>query len=413
MVNKSASLFELEVERLVYGGDAMGRLPDGRAVFFPFALPGEKVSIQLTEEKKRFARAELLDVFQPSPSRIEPRCPHFGICGGCHYQHMSYEQQIETKTDILREQFARIAGISDSPLLPIHKSTPHWNYRNRLQFHLSGHGKVSFVAIDGRSLMEVEACYLPQPEIDEVWPGLDFEPGLEIDRVELVQGTDGEVLLILEAGPVEIPEFVLDIPISAVHLVSSGSVVLAGDDHVIMQVKDRDFLVSAGSFFQVNPFLTADMVNTVLEDLDPASTDRVMDVYCGVGLFSAFLAPHVRSLSGIEFSPYATQDFAYNLDEFSNVTLYEGEAEEVLPQVDEHIDKIIVDPPRSGLGRKVVDTILQLNPHLISYVSCDPATLARDTARLHRGGYSLEKITPFDLFPHSYHIETISLFKKG
>jgi 23S rRNA (uracil1939-C5)-methyltransferase len=220
-------------------------------------------------------------------------------------------------------------------------------------------------------------------------------------------------LLILEAGPVEIPEFVLDIPISAVHLVSSGSVVLAGDDHVIMQVKDRDFLVSAGSFFQVNPFLTADMVNTVLEDLDPASTDRVMDVYCGVGLFSAFLAPHVRSLSGIEFSPYATQDFAYNLDEFSNVTLYEGEAEEILPQVDEHIDKIIVDPPRSGLGRKVVDTILQLNPHLISYVSCDPATLARDTARLHRGGYSLEKITPFDLFPHSYHIETISLFKKG
>jgi 23S rRNA (uracil1939-C5)-methyltransferase len=412
-MNDSARTVDVDVERLVYGGDAMGRLPDGRAVFFPFGLPGERVTIRLVEEKKRFARAELVDVIHSSPERIQPRCPHFGVCGGCHYQHITYEQQITLKTAILREQFERIAGISDVPLMPFRKSSPNWNYRNRLQFHLSNHGKVGYIGIDGRSVMEIKVCYLPQSEIDEIWPRLDFEAGLGLDRVELVQGTDGEVLLVLEAGRVEIPEFILDLPISAVHLSSSGSVVLAGDDHAVMQVNGRDFIVSAGSFFQVNPYLTGEMVDTLLEDLSPSSTDMVMDVYCGVGLFSAFLAPTVRNLTGIELSPFATRDFAYNLDEFSNITLYEGAAEDVLPQVDRQTDIVVVDPPRSGLGPRVVDAILQLKPRRIGYVSCDPATLARDTARLLRGGYSLEKVRPFDLFPHSYHIETISLFKKG
>ncbi len=190
-------------------------------------------------------------------------------------------------------------------------------------------------------------------------------------------------------------------------------VVMAGDDHLVMAVNDRLFRVSAASFFQVNTELAGKMVAHLLEHIPVSPSTILLDVFCGVGLFSAFLAPFVGRLIGIEASPSACEDFSFNLDEFDNVELYEAPAEDVLPALDVKPEVVILDPPRAGLEKRAFDALLALKPAMIAYVSCDPSTLARDAARLIAGGYRLDQVTPFDLFPQTYHIESISIFEKG
>jgi 23S rRNA (uracil1939-C5)-methyltransferase len=194
-----------------------------------------------------------------------------------------------------------------------------------------------------------------------------------------------------------------------------NTVVIAGNDHILIPVSGRDFQVSAASFFQVNTAMAEKMVNHLITKLPITPSVTLLDVYCGAGLFSAFLAPRCERVIGIESSLSACEDFAFNLDEFDHVELYEGLAEDVLPSLVGRIANpsyIVVDPPRAGLEKHVIDGIVKLNPQMIAYVSCDPSTLARDAARLIRGGYRLKDVTPFDLFPQTYHIESISLFEK-
>ncbi len=179
-----------------------------------------------------------------------------------------------------------------------------------------------------------------------------------------------------------------------------------------MRVLDRDFKVSAPSFFQVNTVMAEKMTQYLSTRLPVSLSTVLLDIYCGVGLFSAFLAPKCGRVIGIESSESACEDFAVNLDEFDNVELYEGDAGEVIPHLEAGPDIVLVDPPRAGLDKAVVDGILKMSPHLIAYVSCDPSTLARDAARLINGGYKLREVTPFDLFPQTYHIESISLFER-
>jgi 23S rRNA (uracil1939-C5)-methyltransferase len=177
-------------------------------------------------------------------------------------------------------------------------------------------------------------------------------------------------------------------------------------------VLGRDFKVSAASFFQVNTVMAGKMVEYLLAHLPISPTTTLLDVYCGVGLFSAFLASKCERLIGIEYSESSCEDFAVNLDEFDNVELYEGLAEDVIPHLEAKPDVVLVDPPRAGLDKAVVDGILKLSPKVIAYVSCDPSTLARDAARLINGGYHLKDVAPFDLFPQTYHIESISIFER-
>jgi 23S rRNA (uracil1939-C5)-methyltransferase len=187
---------------------------------------------------------------------------------------------------------------------------------------------------------------------------------------------------------------------------------MAGSEAVFIAVSGRSFRVSAGSFFQVNTAMAEKMVEHLLQNLSLQTDMTVLDAYCGVGLFSAFLAPRVGQLVGVESSPSAADDFVENLDEFENVTLYEAAAEDVLPVLDLQPDIILVDPPRSGLEPRALDGLLALNPRVLVYISCDPATLGRDAKRLVSAGYSLLKITPFDLFPQTYHIESISFWER-
>ena len=404
--------YDIQLTALTYGGDAIGRLPDGRAVFVPFALPGERVRVRLVEEKRGHARAELLEVLEPAAGRIPPRCAHFTACGGCHYQHMDYPAQLAAKTAILKEQLERIGGLADIPIREAVASPQPWNYRNHVQFHLTLDGKLGYQAPRSSTVIPIRECHLPEAPLNALWPQLEVEalPGLE--RVGLRLGAGEELMLVLESSQPGAPEFTVEeVALSAVHLGPGGAVVLAGSDYIVIEVLGRPFRVSAASFFQVNTAQAAAMVEHLLQALPLEPGMTVLDVYCGVGLFSAFLAPRVQRLVGIELSPEACEDFAVNLDAFENVELYEAPAEQVLAGVDFHPDVIVVDPPRAGLGQATLDGLLRQEASHLAYISCDPATLARDAKRLVQGGYRLRQITPFDLFPQTYHIESISLWE--
>ena len=413
-----ADQFTVTLTSHAHGGEALGRLPDGRALFVPYALPGETVCVGLIEEKSNHARGELLEVLQASPQRVQPRCPHFTTCGGCHYQHMSYEAQVEAKTTILRDQLERIGGLQGIEILPAIPSPSTWNYRNHIQFHLTPQGKLGFKAPHSEAVVPIRECHLPEAPLNAIWPQIALEtiPGLE--QVSLRLGADEDILLVLESSDQQAPEFSVDLPVSAVHLGPAGQILLSGSDHIVIEVPDRNqgqgrlFRVSAGSFFQVNTPMAAAMVEHLLANLSLKAGATVLDAYCGVGLFSAFLAPRVGRLVGVESSHEACYDFEVNLDEFENVELYEAPAEIVLPNLDLNPDIIIVDPPRSGLDRRALDGILALRPGVLAYISCDPATLGRDARRLSQRGYSLMQITPFDLFPQTYHIESISFWQR-
>lgn len=400
------------LEKFAYGGEAMGRLSDGRAVFVPFGMPGEEVRVEITEDKSRFARAKLVEVFSPSEKRIEPRCRHFMQCGGCHYQHIPYEEQVKIKADILVDQLQRIGKIENPPINPSVASPLPWNYRNQIQFHLSEEGQLGFRAASAETTVPIRECHLPEEPVNMLWPQLDLEAIPGLDRVGIRLGENNDLMVVLRSSDPHPVGLDLDTPLSVVHLGPGGSLVMAGDDHIVIETQKRLFRVSAGAFFLANTALAAEMVNHLLKSIPRANEVTVIDAYCGVGMFSAFLAPKVSRLISIESSPTACEDFAANLDEFDNVELYEAPVEDVLLGLDVQPDVIVVDPPRSGLARQALDGILSLAPPTLAYISCDPATLARDGKRLINGGYQLEEITPFDLFPQTFHIESISIWKK-
>ena len=304
-LNGDSDLQVVELEKLVYGGDALGRLSDGQAVFVPFGLSGEKVKIRVIEEKRGHVRAELVEVMEPSPERIEPKCRHFTVCGGCHYQHLSYPAQLQVKKDILRDQLNRIGKIPDPPVQPIIASAREWNYRNHVQFHLTHEGRLGYVGANGRSVVPITECHLPEDSLNELWPGLEFDPGLEFKRISLRLGDNGESMLVLESDDPEPPELQLEADLSVVHLTGDDVVVMAGDETLHLSVLDRVFQVSAASFFQVNTGMAGKMVEHLLEHLQVSSMTTLLDVYCGVGLFSKFFAARVGRLIGVEVIPFS------------------------------------------------------------------------------------------------------------
>lgn len=407
--------FTIRLDRWAYGGEAMGRLPDGRALFVPFSMPGETVRVRLVEDKRGFARGELLEVVEASPQRIEARCKHYQDCGGCHYQHLPYPLQVEAKQEILKDQLTRIGKLA--PELVEEAAQPPvidaraWYYRNHIQFHLGEDGSLGFQAAGSNRLVPVEECHLPDEAILAVWEQLDIEPEAGLRRVGFRIGADDEIMLVLESDSDEGVEFEIDLPMAAVQLGPNSTHVLSDTAYLPMEVLGEEFRVSAGAFFQVNTHMAEAMVAHLLDILPLNRQSVVLDVYCGVGLFSAFIAPKAAQLIGIELDAFAVDDFLYNLEAFEHVEVYQAAAEEVLPELEIQPDVVVVDPPRAGLGKEALDAILAMAPKTLAYVSCDPATLGRDAKRLTAGGYQLAQVTLFDLFPQTYHIESISLWQ--
>jgi len=410
-MTESQHTYQVTPTTFVYGGEALARLPDGRAVFIPFTLPGEKVLIRLTEDKKRYARGEVVEILEVGEGRIDPRCFHYGECGGCHYQHLPYERQLDVKREVLLDQLSRIGGIADPPVEDTVPSPRPWYYRNRVQFHLSPEGELGYINHRGEDVMPIRECHLLDEVRQAVWPTLEIDAVPGLDRVALRSGEGEEdALLILESSDPQPIEFEVDFTLSAVHRGPGGELVLSGDDFTIVEVLGFPFVVSAEAFFQVNTGTAEQIIEHLLENLPLTDQTVLLDVYCGVGLFSVFLAPEVKKCIGIETSPAAADDFMHNLADFEQVELYQASAEDVLPHLDERPDVILVDPPRGGLSGEALDAITGLGPEVICYISCDPATLARDAKRLAEHGYRLTRSTPFDMFPQTYHIESVNLF---
>jgi 23S rRNA (uracil1939-C5)-methyltransferase len=403
---------ELTLSGNAYLGSSFGRDNEGRVIFVPYSIPGERAHIEISESHRRWARAKILSLLEPSPQRLKPRCIHYMECGGCHYQHMSYELQLAVKAEVVRSQLERIGGFSDPPVARTIPSPSPWNTRNHIQFSLDQTGKLGFRAANSDRVVPIEECWLPHPEIARLWPLLNVADQANLERVAFRVGDPGEVMIILLGPNKPDIEMEINFPASVVWIEDHGYSVLAGDSAIQITILDRTFHVSGGSFFQVHSDLTSDLVTLVMDALDLKPDQTILDLYAGVGLFSAFVAEIGARVIAVEQSAWAAKDFVFNLDEFNSVELYEAAVEMVLPSLRIQPDRILIDPPRAGLGPDVTEEIIRLSPTRLVYVSCDPSTLARDGKTLMEGGYTLKSVLPIDLFPQTFHIETISIWQK-
>ncbi|MGD8604398.1 MAG: class I SAM-dependent RNA methyltransferase [Anaerolineales bacterium] len=398
----------LTLEGMAYGGEAFGREQEGRMVFVPFGLPDEVVRVELVDVHKRWARARMLEVLEPSPVRIDPRCRHFGICGGCHYQQLPYEEQLKVKRDVLRSQLERIGKFEDPPVAPTVPSPSPWEARNHLQFSLSAEGELGFMETGSNQVVAIQECFLPEPALGDLWPRFTAESEPPFSRVGMRVGDEGQAMIVLHSQEDPLIEMEIDLPASIVWLGPGGAAVLAGEGFLVQSINGRPFQVSAGSFFQVNSLLAGSLVDQALTSLDVQPGQKVLDLYAGVGLFSAFIAQAGADLIAVESSPWACSDFEINLEEFDQVALYQASVEQALPLLEIEPHAVLLDPPRGGVEREALERLIEMAPSRIVYVSCDPATLARDGRILAEGGYRLEQVTPYDMFPQTYHIESIS-----
>jgi 23S rRNA (uracil1939-C5)-methyltransferase len=407
--------FELCLTDMAHGGDALGRC-EGKVIFVPYAIPGEEVTVEITEDKERYAHARLLEVISPSPHRVEPPCPHFGPgqCGGCQWQHLAYAAQLSVKADVLRDQLNRIGKIADPPLRPALGMANPWHYRNHVQFAVSDDGRMGFVATDGRRVEAIEVCYLLHPLLEDLFAALDLElPGLA--RLSLRAGINtGDRMMIFETHDDQPPALESDLPVSCVLLLSDGTPVnLIGNNYITEVVGSRTFRISATSFFQVNTAAAQEVVRLVGEYLAPAGDEVLLDAYCGVGTLALSLADKVGQVIGVEEAAGAVADARLNAAELANAEFIESSVETFLPRLDRRIDLAVLDPPRQGCKPEALAALIELAPLRVVYVSCDPATLARDARKLAEGGYQLVEVQPVDMFPQTYHIESVALFGRS
>ncbi len=403
---------QLRLTDYAYGGEAFGHDDDGRVVFVPFSMANETVVVAIQEEHKRWARAGLLSVAETSPERVPPPCKHFQMCGGCHYQHMAYGAQLRAKAQIVRDQLQRLGGLEAPTVGETVPCPDPWRYRSRLSLHVSPEGRLGYVTANGDRVFGIDECHLPIPAVDQLWQSLDMAELEGVIRVDVQSDDAGQNMIVFYADHPPDQEFEIGLQASVVWATPEGRWILAGGEPLMFDVLDRSFQVSAGSFFQVNPQLTPVLVERALAGLEIGGGETLFDLYAGVGLFSAFAANSGATVLAVESSSTACLDFEANLDPFDSVDLYEATVAEALPAIDRRADLIIADPPRAGLGSDVVSGILQQAPRRLVYVSCDPATLARDARGLHDGGYSLLECVPLDLFPQTYHIETVSVWQR-
>ena len=427
---------QLTIEKLVYGGDGLARLPadengPGKAVFVPFVLEGERIEASLLEQKRGFARGQAETILEASAQRVEPHCPYFRRCGGCHYQHASYEHQLEIKAAILKENLRRIAKLELETHMTIHPSPP-WNYRNRtrLKVQTAPEFALGYYKFGSHELLPVEECPVSSPLINRAiaafWQmgrGRTVPDG--IHEIEFFANADDTQLLIeasCEPGtpskPVRawaealrsmLPEIAGVVVVQA----RSSRVIGAeeakesaafGSREMTYQTDAASYRVSAGAFFQVNRHLINKLVEVVTMGYVGATA---FDLYAGVGLFSTVLSRGFAQVIAVESSQTSHADLLHNSS--SNVKAVRATAADFLGSLGGKLrpEVVVVDPPRSGLGGNVVQSLVGLGVHRMTYLSCDPATVSRDLAGLLSAGYRIEQVHLVDLFPQTYHLESV------
>ena len=380
----------LTIEKLVYGGDGLARL-DGRIVFTPYVLPGETVRAEVERAKNDLLRGKLRGVIQPASSRVDPACPYFYRCGGCQYQHAGYEFQLAQKRAILREVLRRVGKIEFEGDIEVVAGDP-WLYRNRVELHIDG-GRLGYFEAGSHRLCAIDHCPISSPKLNDAIAIL----GRDLPRVRWF--TAGVELFTNESAI----QVGLSNPVPAAARAVFTTIGSPGP------IEYAGFRVSRNSFFQVNRFLIDPLVNAAVGDL---AGENAVDLYAGVGLFSLRLAKCFQRVDAVESGWSAFRDLEFNVQRAgAAVAPQHKTAGEFLASLEPPPDLIVADPPRTGLGRDVTSGLLRLPAPRLVLVSCDPATLARDLRALLATAYQIERITLVDLFPQSYHMETVVRLK--
>jgi 23S rRNA (uracil1939-C5)-methyltransferase len=429
---------QIKIEKMIYGGDGLGRLPAdesgrGKTVFVPFVLPDELAEVRAIETKPSFVRAEVVQVMQPSPKRIEPGCEYFGRCGGCHYQHTSYEEQLKIKADILRETLARGAKLEVD--IKIHSAEP-WHYRNRtrLKVQTAPAFAVGYHRNRSHQVLPVRHCPISSPLINRgiaaLWAaGEGREVAAAVQEVQFFVADDDQRALVevratrnLSKQEFErlavalrgrVPEIAGVVAFEAnrkadddetgpAESTSQGVLYGVGERSLTYRAAGVDNRVSAGSFFQTNRYLVDKLVELAMGG---AKGNQAFDLYAGAGLFSVSLAQQFARVTAVEASEYSSADLAVNVPK--NVKCVRATTEDFLRTTGARAEFVLVDPPRAGLGEKTAQALGRMHVQRVTYVSCDPSTLSRDLRVLLQSGFRVEQALLIDLFPQTYHMESV------
>ncbi len=441
----------LTVTGLTFRGHGIARTAEGQVVFVPYAAPGDVVRARIVESKGDYLRGAIEQVEAPSPDRVDPPCPHFGRCGGCQWLHVRDEAQRHWKAEILRDQLARLGGFREVPMGPLARPTDGLAYRTRAQLQVreaEGWYRFGFFAPASHHVVPVGTCPLLHPMLNENLEGLAAQrtpplaklvPGLREVWVMASPRSNQSLLTLVgrQAERASLRHLFFVMRERVPHL--AGLVLMGaggtdprqtgrvegslrfldrfGEGHLTMQAGGHRFRVDAASFFQPSEAAAEALIGTVVELAAPDGNERVVDLYCGVGTFTVPLAERAAGVVGVEGNLRAARDAEFNVKEAGA-----GEKARILRMAASHAvqsralgdraDVVVVDPPRQGLERAVLEGIAGLRPRRIVYVSCDPSTLARDLKALAGHGYEVKHVRPFDLTPQTYHIESVTLLEK-
>jgi 23S rRNA (uracil1939-C5)-methyltransferase len=447
---RPGDIIEIEIDGTGHRGEGVGRLAN-LAVFVPNTVPGEQVLCRVTEIKKNMAWASLLSVIRPSPARIDPYCRDFSLCGGCQLQQMDYDQQLQFKTNQVDQALRRIGKLEAYQLRPIIGMEHPWHYRNKAYFHVAsekGNIKLGFFQAASHALGgNIECALLPRNMVrlaleleqlfntEKVRSSLFQNGKCQLDGVLIRQGVaTGELMLVLVTTSASLslqgitaaltedrPELVSVIQNvknrdSALPL-SENNLLLGGRDQIMEMVGEFKFMISPGSFFQVNSMMAEKLFKLIEETAALSAKDTAIDVYCGTGAISLFLAKGAGLVYGVETFEKAVEDAKKNarLNGIENISFLAGEAETILPGLYNQgvrPEVVVLDPPRQGCSHRVLETVISMEPERIVYVSCNPATLARDLHYLAAKNYSIGTVQPVDMFPHTHHVETVVLMSR-
>ncbi|WP_096155789.1 23S rRNA (uracil(1939)-C(5))-methyltransferase RlmD [Bacillus sp. FJAT-45066] len=442
--------YHVTFEDLTHDGAGVAKI-DGYPIFVSGALPEEEANIKVIKVKKGYAIGRLIETYKESPYRVEAPCPIYKQCGGCQLQHLSYEGQLIAKRKQVQDVLERIGGLKDVPVHPVLGMSEPWRYRNKAQVPIGereGGLVAGFYQQRTHEIIEMKECLIQQEKNDEVVQTVKAicekygvraydEPKHKgvlrhiMARYGLVTG---EVMVVLVTKTAELPnknqiiaEIAEQVPNvkSIVQNVNSKKTnvifgdetnVLWGEEYIYDFIGDIKFAISARSFYQVNPEQTKVLYGKALEYAQLTGEENVIDAYCGIGTISLFLAQKAKKVYGVEIVPEAIEDAKRNatLNEINNVEFAVGEAEVVIPNWYKQgikADTLVVDPPRKGCDDALLQTIIEMKPKRVVYVSCNPATLARDLKVLEGGGYKTVEVQPVDMFPQTTHCEAVALIE--
>jgi len=407
-------IIELKLTGVAHGGEAFGKA-DNQTIFVAYALPGERVRVQLVEKHKRWARARLLKVLTPSPFRTEPQCPWFGPdkCGGCQWQHVQPSAQLDYKARILRDQLQRLGDLKKPLIRPTQSAGAPWRYRSQMVFYGSGQAGLGLRKPNSYETQPIDACPLLDSSLEALYQDFNVEwDGLRSVDLSVSLSAGGKMVA-LRTRRDEAPMLEVDFPVSIVLETRDGAIQpLVGDPFYFETIAGHAYRFGPGVRRPFNIPATDLLIKLVREYLRARPGQVLMDVYSGQGIITLGLAENVSMVIGVEENPYAMENAAFSCSHLDNIALHEGPPPKVLRKLQDPIDLAVVTPPEEGMGHRIAPNLARLGARRLVYIAHNPATLARDLAQLQAANYHFIEATPIDSAPQTYYFTTVALFTR-